>query len=265
MLGHVDLVAVRVLSRVSHHTGQGRYRRYLGGYEINLSILGSASAEEVTVEGSQRNALGVRRLTHADAGAACALEDSCAGVDQIGQRAVLRQHVEHLLGAGSNRQRYAVGNRLAFQNMRDLHQIGVARVGAGADTYLIDFHACQFFNGLHCVGGVGASRQRCQLRKVDYDVLVIDSVVIRLELGICVRSVLRLQEFERVLVRGEDRGGRAQLSAHVGDGRSLRDAQCLDTLAGILNDLAYAALDGHDAQHFKDDILCGDILLQLAL
>ena len=95
--------------------------------------------------------------------------------------------------------------------------------------------------------------------------LVIDSVVIRLELGICVRSVLRLQEFERVLVRGEDRGGRAQLSAHVGDGRSLRDAQCLDTLACILNDLAYAALDGHDAQHLEDDILCGDILLQLAL
>ena len=114
MLGHIDLVAVRVLSRVGHHAGQGGYRRDLGRYQIDLGVLGSASAEEVTVEGSQRNALGVRGLTHADAGTARALKDPRARVDQIGQRAVLREHIEHLLGAGSDRQRYAVGNRLAL-------------------------------------------------------------------------------------------------------------------------------------------------------
>ena len=44
------------------------------------------------------------RLTHADAGTAGALENTRARGNDVGKRAVLREHVEHLLGAGADGQ-----------------------------------------------------------------------------------------------------------------------------------------------------------------
>ena len=262
--GHLDGVAIGILARVGDDAGQRGYRRDLGGYQIDLCVLGSAAAEEVAVKGAQGNALRVRRLSHADAGTAGALKHSRARRDDVGQRAVLGEHVQHLLRAGCDGEGYAVGDGLALEDMRDLHQVGVAGVGAGADAHLVDLHALELGERLDRVGRVGTGGEGSELAEVDHDVLVIDSVVVGLELGIGVLAALRLQEGEGVLVGREDRGGSAQLGAHVGDGRALRDGERFHTFAGILDDLADAALDGQDAQHFEDDVLRADVLLQLA-
>ena len=148
--------------------------------------------------------------------------------------------------------------------MRDLHQVGVAGVGAGADAYLIHLHALQLADGLDRIGRMRTGGQRLQSTEVDDDMLVILRVVVRAQRDIYVLASLSLQEFEGVLIGGEDRGCSAQLRAHVGDGSSLGHAQALYALSGVLDDLADSALDGHTAQYFEDDILCADILAELA-
>ncbi len=140
--------------------------------------------------------------------------------------------------------------------MRHAHHVEIAGIGAGADTNLIHGLALQLLDGLDVVGRVGTSRQRLQLGEVDFNHLIIYSVVVRAQLAVILFSVLCLQKGSGGLVGGEHRGGGAQLGAHVGDGRSFGHAQGLDALAAVFHDLADAALDAHHAQHGENDVLC---------
>ena len=104
---------------------------------------------------------------------------------------------------------------------------------------------------------MGTSSKRNKLGKVDLNKLVINSVGVSGKGNINVLSALSLQELSCGLVGGEDRSSSAKLSAHVGDGSSLGNGKCLYALAAVLDDLAYAALNGKALEDFKDNVLCG--------
>ena len=66
------------------------------------------------------------------------------------------------------------------------------------------------------------------------------------------------EEARVMLVAGEDRGRRAQLGAHVRDGRPLGHGQRADTRATTYRYAAHAALHGQPPQHLQDHVLGGD-------
>ena len=107
--------------------------------------------------------------------------------------------------------------------------------------------------------------ERSECCEVDLDLLVVNSILISLDLGPCVFPVLSLEESSCYLVRGEDGSRCAELGAHVCDGCTLRNRQCLNAVACILDDLAYTALNGHDAENFEDDVLCSCPVAELVL
>ena len=106
LLGHHIGRHVAAGARVGEYAGECGNRSSLRGYQVDLRVLGAASAEEVTVECTQGDTLAVRGLTHAYAGTAGALKDSRAGSDKDSQCAVLSDLVEYLLGAGGYRKAY---------------------------------------------------------------------------------------------------------------------------------------------------------------
>ena len=93
---------------------------------------------------------------------------------------------------------------------------------------------------------------------------VIDSICICLLFAPDFASALCFEECLSHIVRRENGGCCAQFCTHVGDGSTFRNRQGLDTLAAILDDLANAALYGHPAQHFQNDILCSHPRRKLA-
>ena len=102
--------------------------------------------------------------------------------------------------------------------------------------------------------------ERLECGQIDGVLLVVLCVRVGSQRHPYVAAALRLEERLGRLVGREDRGGSAQLRAHVGDSRALRHRQGLDALARILDDLADAALDGHLAQNLQDNVLRGDSL-----
>ena len=257
------------LTRIGQEAGDGGHSGQLGGYQIDLAVLGAGAAEEVAVEGTQRDAAGIRRLAHADAGAARALEDAGAGVDHDGEQTHVGHHIEHLLGAGRDGELHIRVNGLALEDVGDLHHIEEGGVGAGADADLVDLQLAAVLrldlgNGLDVVGGVRTCRLGYEGGQVDLDGLVVDGIVIGLLLAPDLAAALCLEEGLGDLIGGEDGGGGTELGAHVGDGGTLRDGEGLDALADVLDDLADAALDGHAAQHLKDDVLGSDPRRELA-
>ena len=110
-------------SRVGKYAGYRGYSRSLGRYEVDLTVLRSASSLEVAVEGTKRDAVAVRRLSHTDAGSACALKYSCTRVNKIGERTALCHHVVNLLGAGSYRKAHIGVYCLALEDMRNFEKI----------------------------------------------------------------------------------------------------------------------------------------------
>ena len=153
---------------------------------------------------------------------------------------------------------------LAPQNGRDLHHIVVGRVGARADAALVDLDITDLGPRLYVVRHVRHGGQRLECGQVDGILLVIDRIRVGGQLDPHVAAALRLEELLRFLVGREDRGRRAQLGAHVGDGRALGHGQGLNALARVLDDLAHAALDGHLAQHVQNDVLGGHPRAELA-
>ena len=75
-----------------------------GRHQIHLGVRCAAAALKVAVEGPQAHAAGVGRKAHADAGAAGAFQQPCAGGQNVGQRAAVCQHGQHLPGAGGHGQ-----------------------------------------------------------------------------------------------------------------------------------------------------------------
>ena len=96
-LGHFDLRHVAERCRIAEIAVHGGEGSDLGGNQIDLGVLGAASAEEVAVEGAQRDTGGVRRLSHTDAGTARRFQHARARRDHVGESAVLGKHVQDLL------------------------------------------------------------------------------------------------------------------------------------------------------------------------
>ena len=130
LLGHYISGHFAAGARVGEYSGDSGDGCGLRGNEVDLSVLGAASAEEVTVEGTQGDTLAVRGLTHAYAGTACALEDSRASRDEDRQSAVLGDLIEHLLGAGSDSKAYVRVNGFTLENVGNLAHILEGGVGA---------------------------------------------------------------------------------------------------------------------------------------
>ena len=99
------------------------------------------------------------------------------------------------------------------------------------------------------------SSQRLQRGQVYGVLLVVLCVRVGGQRYPYVAAALCLEELLGCLVRREDRGGSTQLSAHVGDGGTLRYGQGLYALACVLYDLADTALDGHLAQYVQNNVL----------
>lgn len=96
-LRHRDARTRAAGRRVGEDAADGADGGHLGTDEINARVLGAAAAGEVAVEGAQRHARRVGRLPHPDAGPAGAFEHARARGDDVGQRAVGGEHLEHLL------------------------------------------------------------------------------------------------------------------------------------------------------------------------
>ena len=264
VLGHLNDRRLAQRARVGQHTGQRRSGCDFRGNQVDLCVLGARTALKVAVEGAQGDAGRLGRLAHADAGAAGALQDARAGRDDVGQGAVLGQHVKHLHGARADGQGHIGMDVLALEDGRNLHHVIVRRVRARADAALVDLDRANLGDRLYIVGHVRHSCQRDQGVQVDRVLLVIVRVRVGSQRDIDVLAALRLEECAGDLVGREDGRGRAQLCAHVGDGRALGNREGGNARAGVLDDLADAALDGHLAQHIQDDVLGCNPGLQLA-
>ena len=69
------------VSQIARHCGNRcQFRRY----QINLSVLSSGTSEEVSVKSSQRNTLGIRRLSHTNTRTAGTFQNSCACINHDG-------------------------------------------------------------------------------------------------------------------------------------------------------------------------------------
>ena len=62
----------------------------------------AAASFEVSVECTKRNTRGIGALSHADARAAGTFQNTCSGIEQVGQRAVFAEHAQNLTAARRN-------------------------------------------------------------------------------------------------------------------------------------------------------------------
>ena len=255
MLRHFDLRHLAEGARIGQHTGQCRRCCNLRRYEEDLCILGAGTALKVAVEGTQRYAAGLRRLAHADAGTAGAFKDTRTGRNDIRQSAILRQHIEYLLGTGADGQRNLRAYGLALEDGSDLHHVVVRRVGARTDAALVYLDLADLGYLLDVIRHVRHSCQRLECRQVYGVLLVVLCIRVGGQRYPYVAATLCFEELLGCLVGREDRGGSTQLSAHIGDGGALRYGQGLYALACVLYDLADAALDGHLAQYVQNNVL----------
>ena len=145
------------------------------------------------------------------------------------------EHVEHLPAARRDDQRHVGIHGLALEDGGHAHHVQIAGVGARADAHLIHLNGPGSRpRSLRCPGicgqaTIGSSAERSISTASSYAASgsAARGTIIRL-------AALRLQEAARHLVGGEHRGRRAQLRAHVGDGRALRDGQRLNALAACI-------------------------------
>ncbi len=149
------------------------------------------------------------------------------------------------------------GHLAALEHFRARQDVLVAAVCTGADHDLLDALAFDFADGHDVVRHARFGDERFELREIDGDLVGVLGVCVGFELLVVLLAAEPAEVIPRLLVGREDRGGRAELRPHVGDRRSLGDRQRLDAGAGVLEDLADAALDGEASQHLKDDILRG--------
>ena len=179
-------------------------------------------------------------------GPQAAFENAGARGDHISQSAVLREHIEHLLGAGSDGKADIRVHGFALEDREPPCSISVeGGVGAGADADLVDLDRADLLYGLDIIRAVRAGRHRRKRGEVD-----VQSPRHKLRVGDRAASgdpillaALSLQECTGYLVGGENRGGSAELRAHVGDGGALRNGERFHALAAVFDDLANAALN----------------------
>ena len=173
------------------------------------------------------------------------------------QRAVGAEHAQHLPAARRDDQRYVGVHGLALQDGGHAHHVQIAGVGARADAHLVHMDGAGLCHGFHVVGHVRQRHHRHQRRQINLHRLVIRRIRVGGQRDKVRLAALRLQEAARHLVRGEHGRRRAQLRAHVGNGCTFGDGQCLNARPRVLHHLAHAALDGEAAQQLQNHVLGG--------
>ena len=234
-------------------------------HQVHLSVLGSGTAQEVSVKGPQAHAAGIRRESHSDARTAGALQNPGTGIDHIRQRSALRQHGKHLAGSRGNSQADAVGNFLSLQHSGHLQHIRIGGIGAGSDGNLIHLDFLQFVHRLHVVRAVRAGSQRLQLAQIDGVLLCVYRIFIAGQRNPILFPVLGFEELPGLFIRRKNRGGGAQLRTHIGDGAAFRHAEGLNSFPAVFHDGAHAALYGQLSQYFQNHVLGAHIVAQPVL
>ena len=233
-------------------------------------------------------ALDVAALPLADAGSAGVGQHGRAGLLERGQLSVALGRRADLLGAGCDQQRRAQFQPRFRGLARDIGRAAdvlVGRVGAGADQGVGHLGGVGLFgheradraDGVAQVRRVRADPGRLELAQVDLDYPVEDllsrgfHLVVRAQmLGVLARQggdfgpLGALQIGRGSLVEGEQRGGRADLGAHVGDCAAPRRAERGHAGAEVLDDRPGAALHGQFGRHADDHILGGGPAVQRA-
>ena len=228
-----------------------------GADQIDLGVLGAAAPLEVAVEGTGAHASGDGRAAGADARPAGAFEQARAGVDERLKEPFLRQHGEHLLGAGGDHGVGAGVDAAPAEDLGDQLEVGVRGVRTGTDTDLLDGQAVEFGYGHHAVGHVRLRGQRNQRGKIDGFFFIIRGVGVGAELQPVGFAAHGLEEGAGHAVGGEESARGAEFRAHVGDGGAFRHGKGGDAGPGVFKHAAHAALDGAAAEQFEDDVLGG--------
>ena len=123
------------------------------------------------------------------------------------------------------------------------------------DEDLVDLLPRDLLHPLHVIGAVRHRDHRLERGQVDVDHPFVLRRGVRLELHVGLFAPLGLEERLGHLVGGEDRGGHAELGAHVRDRGALGDRQRLHAVAAVLHDRADVPLRRKDLQQLEDDVL----------
>ena len=115
-----------------------------------------------------------------------------------------------------------------------------------------------FLNSLYVIGTVRTSRHGNELGKVDIDNFVINSVRVGGEFDPVLFTSLSRHERFCDFVGGEYGSGCTEFRTHVGDSRSFGDSEGFHAVTAVFDNFADTALDGHNAENFKDNIFSGN-------
>ena len=198
---------------------------------------------------------------------------------EIGEEPVPLDGGPHLLRPGGDEERRTDGQPGGLglaSDVRGAADVLVRRVRAGPDQGVGDVERVvlglrdphQLVQGPVEVRGVRAHDVGLEVVEIDLDHPVVDPFWVGLDLRVAA-EVLRvlvgeprdllpagcLQVQRAVQVVGEHRARRADLRAHVADGRLPRRGDRLDTRPEVLDDRAGATLDREHARHREDDVL----------
>lgn len=242
----------------------GRERGGFRAYEVNVCTLGTAATEEVTVEGTEADAVGVRCLTHADARTATAFQNAGAGFEEDGEGAIGCHLLQDGAGPWGDNEAHVFSNLLTLEDRGAACQIQVGGVGAATDGHLVDLHAGKAFNGHNLVWAVWASSHWFEGTKIYVDGLKVLSIVVCSEWEPLVTAAHGIHVNLGVVITREDGAGSTQFSAHVGDGSTFWHAQRCNAVAGVFIYLVHAALYGFLLEHIKDDVLGTHACTELA-
>ena len=244
--------------RVCEDAPDGADRRHLRRDKIDSGILRPAARLKIAVEGPQGDAPRVWGEAHADARPAGTFEDARPRCDEIGECSGLCQHGIDLPGAGRDGERHIRCHGPAAQDGGNRQHILHGRIGAGADTYLVDRHPRKLGHRADVVGAVRAGGEGDERREVDRDRLVIHGVGVRLYGAVGSLAPLAHEEFPRPLVGGKEGGRRAELRPHIGDGGALGYGKRLHPRSVVFQNGTDPALYAEAPQDLQDDVLRAD-------
>ena len=147
-------------------------------------------------------------------------------------------------------------NLLSAKHKSRRLQVTIRGVRAGANQNLINLLARQRSDGGNIPRGMRTGSHGLNLREVELHYLIIRCINIREQFSPVLFTPLRFQESTRGRVTGEDRGGHAKFSTHIGDRSAGRHTQCRHPGTAIFDHAIHIALCPIDGQHLERNILC---------
>lgn len=157
VFGHSYIVKVGIAGWVGEHAVDGTDGSGFWANEINVGAGGTTAAIEVAVEGTERNAVGVWCLTHANARTAATFQNTSAGFEEDGENAVGGHLLEDGAGAWGNNKAHVFCYLVALEHSSAACEVEVGGVGAATNGNLVDLHAFEAGHGHNLIWTVWAS------------------------------------------------------------------------------------------------------------